>query len=443
MKRSRWVLAAGGIAGLLAVYLVVTPFVRDQMLHVMHAWRERNDGAELAHRLVSTESLLEYTAEHPDQVALASWEIGDESNGIFFNAWRSQPAAHVSALLVLAAYASEADPEGQGRAPVSLARWERYWLPGVDSGAHVAALLEARSSGALADERGPLLGAAASLLPIAEPSGNAHLRDVVRAMVRHADPAATDVLIDHLGRTQLTQRVLGLGFPAEAVPLPASGVQLSMLTDVAAPELLARFRAQRRSGYADAVWQDFIRLRDDGEFRARSLERLEQRGSSFGLRETAELTAALSPRGSPAAYAHLLQQVVTGELHGAGFMREQLEQPLRAAGTPEELEAFGSLRGSQPGVYASVTYARTPGSRSTRVLALMMRNLPMGVWLHLSSGYLLRSFEAQLLGEQAFAERVKLRLAAPSGRRQEGVEAAASRLERLHGTAAFSSTHPD
>lgn len=441
MKRSRWVLAAGGLAGLFALYLVVTPFVRDQMLHVMYAWRERNDGAELAHRLVSTDSLLEYTAEHPDQVAIASWEIGDESNGIFFNAWRSQPAAHVSALLVLAAYASEADPEGQGRAPVSLARWERYWLPSVDSGAHVAALLEARSNGALADEGGPLLGAAASLLPIAEPSGNAHLRDVVRAMVRHADPAATDVLIDHLGRTQLTQRVVSLGFPADAVPLPASGVQLSLLTDVAAPELLARFRAQRRAGYADSVWQDFIRLRDDGEFRARSLERLEQRGTSFGLRETAELTAALSPRGSPAAYAHLMQQVVTGELNGAAYMRAQLEQPLTAAGAAEDVEVVGSVRGSQPGVYASVTYARAKGSPSTRVLAVMLRSLPMGVWLHLSSGNLLRSFEAQLLSDEAFAQRVKTRLAAPSGKRLEGVEAAANM--RLHGTAAFSSAHAE
>jgi hypothetical protein len=238
--------------------------------------------------------------------------------------------------------------------------------------------------------------------------------------------------------------VLALGFPLDAVPLPASGVQLSMMTDVAAPELLARFRAQRRAGYADAVWQDFVRLRDDGEFRARSLERLEQRGPSFGLRETADLTAALSPRGSPAAYAHLLQQVVTGELSGAGYMRTQLEQPLTAAGAPEDMAAFASLRGAQPGVYASVTYARAKGSHKTRVLAVMLRNLPLGVWLHLSSGNLLRSFEAQLLSDAAFVARVKTRLAAPSGKQLEAVEAAANiRWERTHGSAAFSSTQAD
>ena len=65
---------------------------------------------------------------------------------------------------------------------------------------------------------------------------------------------------------------------------------------------------------------------------------------------------------------------------------------------------------------------------------VMLRDLPMGVWLHLSSGNLLRSFEAQLLSDDAFVTRVKARLAAPSGKRLEGVESAAN--TRLHGTAA-------
>jgi hypothetical protein len=392
MKRGRWVLATGGLAGLVA-FLIVTPFVRDQLLHFTRTLRERSEGQELAEHLVSTDSLLDYCVDHPDQVAIASWEIGAPAQGIYYNVARSQPASSASALLVLAAYAAAAKPDEH----VPLAHWERYWLPGVDGGAHTAALLDARAAGA--------------------PSGDsARVLDVVRAMTRHADPAAMDLLIERLGRERLLQRVLGLGFSADAVPLPAAGVQLSLLTDAAAPELLARFRAQPRAAFADSTWKLFMQLRDDAAFRARSWERLENGGASFSLRETAELTDALAARGSAGAYARLMEQIARGELDGSAYVRSHLEQPLSAA-RREELELLAGVRGSQPGVYTSVSYGR---ARGTRVLSLMLHKLPLAVWLHLSSGYLLERFEADLLGDDAFFERARERL---NGRVQPAAEA--------------------
>ena len=422
MKRSRWVLAAGGIGGLLAVCLVVTPFVRDHMLQLTRSFRERSEGEALAHSLVSTDSFLDYSAMHPDQVAIACWELGDEDDGLLFNAARSQPASYASALLVLAAYAAEADPE----ATVSLARWERFWLPGTDGGAHLAALLDARASGALQGDAGSFSLSGTGPAPQLPPSGSVRFSDVVRAMVRHADPSAMDVLIEHFGRARLAERIMGLGFAPDAVPLPASAVRLSLLTGAAAPELLARFRALRGGAYADAVWAQFRQLRADSALRARSLERLERKGTGFGLRETADLSAALSPRASAGDYARLLDRIASDELSGAAYMRGQLEQPPSAAGLREELESFGSMRASEPGLYASVSYGRGRGAERTRVLAVMLQKLPMAVWLQLSSGNLLRRFEAGLLGDDAFWTKAKARLD-PRHRKDDRVEAAEAR----------------
>lgn len=409
MKRSRWVLAAGGIAGLLAVYLVVTPFVRDQVLQLTRAFRERSEGEALAHSLVSTDSFIEYSATHPEQVAIACWEIGDEGNGLLFNATRSQPASHASGLLVLAAYAADAEPE----ATVSLAHWERYWLPGTDGGAHLAALLDARASGALQGDAGTFSLAGTGPAPQLQPSGSVRVSDVVRALVRHADPSAMDVLIDQLGRERLAERVIGLGFAPEAVPLPASAVQRSLLTGAAAPELLARFRALQDGAYADAVWAQFRQLSTD------SVQR--ERGTSFSLRETAELSAALAPRGSAEAYARLMAQIASDELSGAAYLRGQLEQPPLVA--RDELESFGTLRASEPGIYASVNYGRARGAERTRVLVVMLQKLPMAVWLQLSSGHLLRRFEAELLGNRTFASKAKAKLDPHPRPEHEAVEA--------------------
>jgi D-alanyl-D-alanine carboxypeptidase len=416
MKRSRWVLAAGGIAGLLAVYLVVTPFVRDHMLQFTRAFRERSEGEALAHSLVSTDSFLDYSAMHPDQVAIASWEIGDEGNGLLFNAARSQPASHASALLVLAAYAAEAEPE----ATISLAHWERFWLPGSDGGAHLAALLDARASGVLQGDAGSFSFAGTGPAPKLQPSGSVRFGDIVHALVRHADPSAMDVLIEHLGRARLAERVIGLGFAPDAIPLPASAVQLSLQTGASAPELLARFRALKAGAYADRVWEQFRQLSADSSVRVRSVE---GQGTGFSLRETAELSAALAPRGSAGAYAGLIERIASGELRGAEYMRGKLEQPLSAAAAHEDLEGLGSLRASEPGIYASVSYGHARGAKRTRVLAVMLQNLPMAVWLHLSSGNLLRRFEAELLGNESFIWKAKSKLDPHARPNDEAVEA--------------------
>jgi hypothetical protein len=396
MKQRRWVLATGFVAGLLACCLIVSPFVRDQMLLLTRAAHERSEGAKLARHLVSTDALLQYCVEHPEQVALASWEIGDETHGIAFNAERSQPVAHTSALLVLAAFAAEGDAAVAGRTTVPLAHWERYWLPGTDGGAHLAAVLEARARGALPP---------AHILDAASPasSAGATLDTIVRAMLRHADPAAMDVLLERVGRERLAARVLGLGFGSDALPLPASGVQLALLAGASAPELLARYRALPHSAYSDAIWSGFEQLRADDALRARSIERLEQRG----LREAAELSDALSPRGSAGAYAQLMQHIAQGELEGATYMRTQLDLPLPAAGNGSDLAQLSSLRSSQPGMYSAVAIGRAATSERPRVLALLLRKLPIAVWLHLSSGSLLQRFEAQLLSDEAFFEKAK------------------------------------
>src|SRR6185312_2583932 len=147
------------------------------------------------------------------------------------------------------------------------------------------------------------------------------------------------------------------------------------------------------------------------EFRSRTQELLARRGIAFSLRETADLSAAFLPRAAAAGYARLMQQVVSGDLQGAAYMRTQLEQP-SAASVEEELDSFGGLRGSQPGMYASVTYGRERGTHRTRVLAVMLHKLPLGVWLHLSSGYLLRRFEDELLANDQFFDKARSRLTA-------------------------------
>src|SRR5688572_6143817 len=105
MKRVLRALTFGGCV-LLLVSTGAALLHRERMLQLADGWQERSDGREIADKLLSSRDVLDYIAAHPEQVSLASWTIGTESEGIFLNADEKRPLAGTQQLLVLAEYAA-------------------------------------------------------------------------------------------------------------------------------------------------------------------------------------------------------------------------------------------------------------------------------------------------------------------------------------------------
>jgi len=402
---------------LLLVSIALALSQRDSLLQFTHRWRERADGQELAAQLVGPDDVFRYILAHPEQASIASWELGREQDGLFLNAERSQPVAAASDLVVLARYARAlARGEASEQERVSLADWERHWLPGVDGGAHAAALYEARTSGRIAESTQPTSPAPRAARPSetkleGAQAGVVRLRDVARAMIRHDDHAASDLLIERYGRTQLQREAEALGLStAEAGLTPFSGLWLSWLGQgraVSGAELLARYRALGPVGYAQLTWSLAGQLAGDGVFRARRQATLEKEGNTLSLLEQAQLVDAFSPRGTARGYAGLMQRVVTAELPGSESMREQLEWPLESPATRSDFEVLATKRGTLPGMSATVCYARSKGGARVKVLALFLQKLPLAVWLQLSESVLQQRLVQTLLRDDETFARAK------------------------------------
>jgi len=505
MKRALWVIA-GVSAGLLLGSSVVAPYVRDDLLQLANGIAERNDGTDLADKLLSPEAVLDYIVAHPQQVALASWELGKLERGIFFNADRPQPAAAAAQLITLTAYAEQlASGELRDDERVPLAAWSRHVIPSTDGGAHQSALHEARGRSLLlpqsdshepssdleaaretvmgqhehdgawemrvgvgrsiahAESRGsestlsaatderrdarerqaregvshargvPMPGGevrASSSQLLAAGAADAGvvgqalpLSAVVRALVRHGDPAAADFLLERLGRERVESVGRRAGLGSDAAPLPRAGLPLSWLMSSTAgaerqraasnpwlqaepaAELLARYRALGAQGYADAAWSQLARLRDEPAFRDALRAHAERTSGALSLRERAQLAAALPPHGTARGYASLASWLASAQLPRGERVRALLE----AAPESGDFEQLGRLPGSQPGVSVSISYARVRGA-GTKVLALFFRDLPLAVWLRLSAGFLSQQFEARLLSDEDFFAEARARL---------------------------------
>jgi hypothetical protein len=200
-------------------------------------------------------------------------------------------------------------------------------------------------------------------------------------------------------RPDLAQRKAGEARPAVWAQLRAEP----------AAELLARYRALGPQGYADAAWQQLSRLREDSAFAQALRTQGERVGGRLSLRERAQLAAALPPRAAARACAALLGRIASAHSAGSDRLLAQLERPMQSEPAPLELEQLGRLSGSQPGVTTSLSFARTRNG-GIHVLSVFLRDLPLAVWLRLSSGFLLQRFEQRLLSDEEFYAQARARL---------------------------------
>mgnify|MGYP001489421882 CR=1 FL=1 len=394
-KLLKWLgIAFGGLVLLVAAFAL---WHRKELAAIARNWDALTEGAEIAARLKTEEDVLDYVAAHPESVSLAAWTVGEEGEGIFLNADVPRPLASTVKILVLAAYADrvEAGTLDPGeRIPVAI--WERFWLPGTDGRAHDRAMEELRERERVADD------------------GTVALDDVVRAMIRHSDNAATDLLLERFGPDALATFVERLDLPGQEPPFPIAGMILtweSARDPQPAPDRLARYAAMDRRAYVAQTWLLARALGEDEAFRAAERARLEAEGLVSTIREQAALTKALGNRGTARGYARLMERVATGELQGSAILRRHLEWPMEKERVRERFDVLGTKGGSLAGVLTSAYYARPKDVERQRVLALFFQDLPIAAWLGMSASAVQQRFEAKLLQDDAFFERVKARLA--------------------------------
>ena len=343
------------------------------------------DGAEIADTLHSVESLLTYMETNPTRVSLVAYRLDDADSAILLNPDTPRPLASAVKILVLAGYAEAVD-EGRWSPDerVPLAAVEAFFLPRTDGGAHERAVEIYR-------ERGWL-----------DATGRVALRHVAWAMMAVSDNAATDYLLDRLGRERAETLPTRFNTIDSEAPLPIGGLFLSWSAAVNDP-------------LADSAWGLAERLRDDPEFRtAKQDDRVVNR---LTLREQTRLSRTRLPMGTARDYADLMARVLRGEFTSSvvsATMREFLEWPMENESIRRAFNAFGAKTGSLPGVLTEVVYAVPRYAAPGGVATLFLNDLPFAAWFTLRDDRLHQDLLRRLLSDPDFFVHVRQRLDVPS-----------------------------
>lgn len=294
---------------------------------------DTDEGVELE----TLEDLVKYLEAHPDRYALAAWNVGAEDAGLFHDADRAWPLASTVKVVPLA-LASEELAAGRWDANTPTPEVERFYLPGTDGNAHP----EASRDG-----------------------GTSTVGGAIHGMIAFSDNAATDALLFRLGRSRLTSTQEGL-----PTPHPLSGTML-----------LAR------EGFDGAAWARAARLLTERET-------VEGPGISLAAQEA--MTRTLDNRGTPRAFARLMERLFTDDSQKTAVARKELSWPMVYESNQRDFVVFATKGGSLPGSLTSALYAETK-SGQRRVAALFLHDLPFATYLSLSQSDLHQKLERELL----------------------------------------------
>lgn len=315
--------------------------------------------------LATADDVWNYLRAHPDQFALAAWEVGDEVNGVFHDADTAWPLASTVKIVPLALTCHRLH-SGEWSEDKAIVDVERFYLPGTDGGGHEAAM--------------QALGGSVRTVG-----------DALTAMIEFSDNAATDALLFELGRSVVETEAPRLGDIESPHPIAGS--------------MLLELERAKAGSTRERAWAIASMLEGDPQRAALAAKWL----SDYSPRELLRIARQFDNRGTARAFAKLMEHVFTDQSGCYEPARKRLGWPLRIPHNRHRFRQWGAKGGSLPGTLTSAQFAETTSGRR-RVLALFLHDLPLSRWTVLSTSFAQQFVELEILNADDLRALIQARI---------------------------------
>lgn len=355
------------------------------------------EGMESVEQVQTADGLIAFLASHPDKVSVVSYEPQRRDEGLFYRAEEKRVMGASGNLILMTAYQRHVE---QGRlTPDSLVAFSdiaSYDLPGVEG----YRIDRARN---MAEERDWL------------DDGRIALDHLSALMVELNSLAVADYLYDLLGHEAILRATEAAPGSIEP-PLPFSGLHLTLSPAVNRADFKTHFQelqALDDQTFRDRVLERFSRYHDDEEFRqqVRGITTGERLGLGFTEHRA---MYQLFPKAEPMALARLMEQISQGTLiseSASQRLADVLRWPAEGRIVEREFEDYGALFDYRMSMLNGVDFGTTLRSGQDRVQAVFLEDLPIGLWMHMSSSFLNQEFQKQLIYDDRLYESARRELA--------------------------------
>ncbi len=341
----------------------------------------RNDlseGTEFVPLTYSLKGLVEYLALDPDSYSLVSMHSDQPDSSIYFNADTRRSLGNLAHLILIAGYV---DAVGSGEADsttaIDFALLERLQVPRFEVNRFKGDMGELRDL------------------------DNATIDDLAAMLAENNNTVFADYLYNYLGAERINGLPSRFGLIDVEAPLPWSGIVTAW-----DPRIHGRPFEMLHGEYGSMAYSDYHatvtklgqRYMEDAAWRDTVAVRIASGNDILFVEE--KIRNRYTTRAVPRELASFLRNLIHGDLITEGarnHILSILSWPMRNSKIAREFDQYMAIYDSRMGYLAGVDLGIVSGETEAISQVFIMENIPVGLFMHLSSNLMTQDFQQRLI----------------------------------------------
>lgn len=335
------------------------------------------DGYEFIESTYSLKALAEFIGDHPEYMSVVSFNVNNPDSGIFYNADVPRTMGTLSNFFLILEYERQVQTRDLNPNEIlsSIDEIERFSLPEISEESH-------RKSFELlgVDDESPIT-----------------LDQLVSVMAETNDLAIADYLWFKLGEQNIQNLMDSLYVESTDIPLPYSGLYLSIHPDVTDTSLnksdaeVIAF-AERLNTDAQFV-EEIKKLFDDVRL---NLSFIEERNALEHF-----------PHTTPREIAGLMAKLSKNELLSAEIshrVKGKMKWVFEGEAIKRSFSEYGAIYDNRMGMLSGIDFGTSFYDGHSSAQAIFFDKLPVAFWLHLSANHMQEDYQQRLIWDPALYE---------------------------------------
>lgn len=350
----------------------------------------RNDlseGSEFVPLTYSLKGLVEYLATDPGSYSLVSVRSDKPDSSVYFNSDTRRSLGNLAHLMLIASYV---DAVHSGKLDsttlVDISLLEQFRVPNFEPN---------RFRNDLGD-----------LQDIDQPTIN----DLVYLLVENNNTVFADYLYHILGAQRVAAIPARFGLGNVEAPLPWAGIVTAWdprVQERPFEMLRGEYEAECDNCYHAKVAEFGQRYLSDAAWRDTVAARVSRGDDILFVEE--KIRNRFTTRAVPEEYAIFFKNLIEGDLLSPAAKEHAvriLSWPMKNSKTSREFEQYMAIYDSRMGYLAGVDYGIIAGETQAVQQVFIMENIPVGLFMHLSSNLMTQDFQQRLIWDPSLTKAV-------------------------------------
>lgn len=375
---------------LLLVFLIVFGFNLDALSTLFNNSKDLEEGQQWVSKATSLKGLTEYIGKNPNHSAVVSRSAINPDTTISYQGEKPRTMGTLSNLFLITTYARLVEKGSLNpQEPISLNSTDRYQLPYIDASNHENAKTVLSNEG------------------FVNKKNQTPLNQIVQKGIIYNDLAFSDYLFYKLGKAEIESTISMLGLSNTDVPLPFSGLYITLHPKLHNTTFSARFTNLQnwsKDRFQDSVLSATKHFRNNNQFHKKVTTVFQQQqGLGIGFTERRD-ALSLFPKSTAGELSQLMIKLQQDSLLSSAIskrVKNIMDWPYERQSQNSDFKYYGAIYDNRLGLLNGIDYGASVYSGEPFGQAVFFDSLQVAFWFHMSSNLMHQDYQQRLMWDPA------------------------------------------